>query len=150
MTRIFLATLSNKYFQISIISILAVFLQVLLVPVSSSLPVNIALCTLVYLLTVEDIYEALFGSILIAELVSIFSAQSDFSLLYPLLAFCAVKFRPEQISEKFYICVFYTLLASLVFAFGSGSLIKAIISNLATVTPIYFLLNAIRSANPKT
>lgn len=112
--------------------------------------VNLVFGSLIVFSSILSTTEVILGSVFFTVFSAMLFYNGDILWVYPIVAIGASKFNPEQIPDKFLLCLIYTILLTPVLEiFNPSSLSylekvsEGILVNLVSIIPLFFLVKFI-------
>lgn len=131
-------------------------LQVSLVKPIMGLTPNLAFATIIAFASLGSFFETILASLIFATLTTNFSYNSQILWVYVLIALIAVKFNPDNIADKFIVCLGYSLLLTPMLEIFNPMhtdflerITSAELSNLVSSALMFFVVKLFFSTNKK-
>lgn len=135
--------------KVFILCTLLVMLQTAIIDDLFGFPVNLAFTTIIALATLTNLFEAVLASLLFISFSAMLSYDGFLPWIYLVIAIFASKFNPSNISDKFLVAIFFTLLLTPVNEifnpYTSTFLYKVMAASIANVVilfPLYFVIKS--------
>lgn len=141
--------------KILIYCLIIISIQTSFIGQFTSLNINLVFCSLIVFASILGFTENLIAVTLFTTFSAMLFYDGSIYWLYPVLSMIAYKLNPEQIPDKFLICVLYTIVFSaLTEIFNPAStgyidkVMEAVLINTATIVPLYFVTRSLLYKKP--
>lgn len=123
-----------------------VIVQTSLITDQFPLQINLVFCSLMIFASLFGFFENLVAGIFFCVFSSMLFYNSDIYWFYPIFSIVASKINPEQIQDKFLVCILYVILITPIYEIFNplnisytDRLIENVLINVATMTPLFVI-----------